>query len=51
MYPPAQGIKNLEFNCSTTAEPTSKLKLDHNRYILELLGEPHNAINEPEPVK
>ena len=52
MYlPPAQGIKNLQFNCSTTAEPTKKLKINPNRYILELLEEPNNARNGPEPVK
>jgi hypothetical protein len=51
MYPPAQGIKNPQFNCSTTANPTKKLKLDPNRYILELLNDTNNARNEPEPVK
>ena len=49
--PSAQGIKNPQFNCSTMAKLTKKLKLDHNRYILELLNEPNTTKNEPEPVK
>jgi hypothetical protein len=51
MYPPAQGIKNSQFNCSTTANPTKNLKIDPNRYILELLNNIDNARNKPEPVK
>ena len=51
MYPPAQGIKNSQFNYSTPANPTKNLKLDPNRYILELLKDTNNARNEPEPVK
>ena len=51
MYPPAQGIKNPQFNCSITAKPTKELKIDPNRYILELLNETNNARNGPEPVK
>ena len=51
MYPPAQGIKNPQFNCSTTARPTKKLNLDPNMHILELLNEPNTTKNEPEPVK
>ena len=52
MYlPPAQAIKNLQFNCFTMTEPTNKLKLDPNRYMLELSEEPNNARNGPEPVK
>ena len=51
MYPPAQGIKNPQFNCSTTAKPTRKPKIDPNRYILEPFNETNNARNEREPVK
>ena len=33
------------------AEPTKKLKINPNRYILEFLEEPNNARNGPEPGK
>ena len=49
--PSTQGIKNPQFNWSTTAKPTKKLKIDPNKYILELLNDTNNARNEPEPVK
>jgi hypothetical protein len=51
MYPPAQGIKNPQFNCSTMANPTKKIEVDPNRYILELLNDANNSRDEPEPVK
>jgi hypothetical protein len=33
------------------AKHTKKLKIDSNRYILELLNELNTTKNEPEPVK
>ena len=51
MYLLHKGIKNPQFNYSTAVIPTKKLRLDPNRYILELLNKPNTTENEPEPVK
>ena len=50
MYP-SSCIKNPQFNYSTKTQPIHKLKLDLNRYTLELSDKPKNTINRSEPVK